>query len=211
MKMRSISLFFMIVPFLIISACTSQPAEIEQEQVELEPLKEQAEILPTQPIAQEQTTIPESEFPEWFSKDLTDVNSGDVFRIEDFKGKVVLVETMAFWCAKCNFQQKEVAKLYELLGERDDFVSLGIEIDPNEEVLKLSDYVQRNGFHWLYVVASEDLINEIGSLYGPQFLNPPATPMLIIDKQGKEHILPFGIKSAKELQTTLQPFFDEDT
>jgi hypothetical protein len=50
---------------------------------------------------------------------------------------------------------------------------------------------------------------EIANLYGEQFLNPPSTPMLVIDRHGEAHLLPFGIKSAAELEEALKPFLDE--
>ena len=106
-------------------------------------------------------------------------------------------------------QQNQVSDLHQKLGERADFVSLGLDIDPNEDTASLKDYIQRNGFDWTYAVAPAEVSREIGNLYGNQFLNPPSTPMLIIDKQGQVHPLPFGIKSADELVEFLQPFLDE--
>ena len=133
---------------------------------------------------------------------------GSVFSVEDFSGKVVLVETMAVWCSNCYKQQLEVVKLHDQIGEREDFASIGIDIDPNEDVPTLTSFVKNNGFDWRYVVASDELINEISALYGSQYLNPPSTPMLIIDRQGMVHQLPFGIKSADSLLAALQPFLD---
>ncbi len=143
---------------------------------------------------------------DWYAWDLTDINSGSVFKVADQQGKVVLVETMAIWCSNCLKQQKEVARLHDLLGGREDFVSLGVNIDPNEDADYLRSYTQDNGFDWLYVVAAPELIDRISTLYGVQYLNPPSTPMLIIDRQGVAHQLPFGIKSAEELQSALDPF-----
>ena len=48
-------------------------------------------------------------------------------------------------------------------------------------------------------MASADVTREIGSLYTAQVLNPPSTPILIIDRHGVAHPLPFGIKSAADL------------
>lgn len=149
------------------------------------------------------------ESPAWFSASLTNVQDGSTFTIQDFKGKVVLVETMAIWCPKCKQQQGQVKELHARLGERDDFVSLGIDIDPNETADDLKSYIDSNGFDWHYAVPSADVAREIASLYGDQFLNPTSTPMLIIDRKGVAHPLPFGIKSADELLQALQPFLDE--
>jgi len=73
----------------------------------------------------------------------------------------------------------------------------------------LTDYVRKNGFDWLYAVASVEMIDEISLLYGPQFLNPPSTPMLIIDKNGAAHPLNFGIKSAEELMDYVLQYLEE--
>ncbi|MEW6406378.1 MAG: hypothetical protein AB1649_31730, partial [Chloroflexota bacterium] len=59
-------------------------------------------------------------------------------------------------------------------------------------------------------VAPADVSRDLASLYGNQFLNPPSTPMLAIDRHGVVHPLPFGIKSAEELQQFIQPFLDEN-
>ena len=149
------------------------------------------------------------ESPSWFGASLTNVQTGSAFTINDLKGKVVLVETMAVWCSNCKQQQGQVKALHGLLGQRDDFVSLGLDIDPNESADTLKSYVDANGFDWHYAVPPADVVREIAALYGDQFLNPPSTPMLIIDRHGEAHPLPFGIKSADDLLSALQPFLDE--
>lgn len=149
------------------------------------------------------------ETPAWFGATLTNVNTGESFTLNEFNGKVILVETMAVWCPNCKRQQEQVKALHALLGERDDFVSLGLDIDPNESAEVLKNYVTSNGFDWLYAVPAPEITREIAALYGDQFLNPPSTPMLIIDRKGTAHPLPFGIKSAEDLLEMLQPFLDE--
>jgi hypothetical protein len=147
--------------------------------------------------------------PAWFSADLTDVNTGRTFSIADFKDQVVLVETMAIWCSNCLRQQKEVKVLHEALGQRDGWVTIVLDIDPNEKPEDLKDYTARHGFDWVYAVAPRDVAREIGQLYGDQFLNPPSTPMLIIDHLGQAHPLPFGHKSAESLQKVLESSLSE--
>ena len=148
--------------------------------------------------------------PEWLHTELTNARTGESFMVADFEGKVVLVETLAMWCSNCRKQQGEVQRLHDLLEERDDFVSLGIDIDPNENAEALQAYIDNHGFDWLYTVAPSEVSREIGQLYGDQYLNPPSTPMLIIDREGKVHLLPFGIKSAESLLESLQPFLDAE-
>ncbi len=147
--------------------------------------------------------------PAWFDASFTDAATGSTFTVQDFKDKVVLVETMAIWCPTCLQQQNQIKALHEQLGMRDDLVSLSIDVDINETLAGLKDYVAKNAYDWMYSVASPDIAREISQLYGAQFLNPPSTPMLIIDKHGEAHPLPFGLKSAVDLQKALEPFLND--
>lgn len=146
----------------------------------------------------------------WFGSSFTNVSDGSVFTINDFKGKVVLVENLAMWCSNCKKQQEQVKLLHELLGMNEDLVSIGLDIDTNENATDLKTYVENNGFDWIYAVASEEVTREIANLYGAQFLNPPSTPILIIDRKGQVHLMPFGIKSAEQLKNFIEPFLSEN-
>ncbi len=101
--------------------------------------------------------------PAWFSANFTEATSGDSFTIQDFKDKVVLVETMAIWCPTCLQQQNQIKALHEQLGMRDDLVSLSIDVDINETLAGLKDYVAKNGFDWTYSVASTDVARDISN------------------------------------------------
>ena len=149
------------------------------------------------------------ESPAWFNVALTNVRTGETFTIQDLKGKVVLVETMAIWCSNCLRQQGQVQELHGLLGERDDFVSIGLDIDSNEDASKLKEFVDAQGFDWLYAVSPAEVSRDLSSLYGDQFLNSPSTPMLAIDRHGVVHPLPFGIKRAEDLLNFIQPLLDK--
>lgn len=53
-----------------------------------------------------------------------------------------------------------------------------------------------------------DVARELSSLYGAQFLNPPVSAMLIIDRSSNVHTLEFGKKSAEMLLETLKPYLE---
>jgi hypothetical protein len=142
--------------------------------------------------------------PAWFSVPLVDVHTGASFTIDELEGQVVLVETMAVWCSNCLRQQREVRALHTALGERDDFTSIALDIDPNENADILRNFATKNDFDWLYVVAPAEVASQFGQLYGQQFLNPPSTPILLIDRHGEVHTLPFGIKTAVDLQSSVE-------
>jgi thiol-disulfide isomerase/thioredoxin len=150
------------------------------------------------------TAVPAS--PAWLSAALIDVRKASSFKISDFKGKVVLVENMATWCPNCLQQQKQIVTLLSQLDKRDQVVMIGLDVDLNENSAMLKTYIEKEGFNWAYAVASADIAREIGQLYGDQFLNPSATPMLIIDPTGIVHTLPFGNKSIDSLKTLIDGY-----
>lgn len=147
--------------------------------------------------------------PAWFSAELMDEGTGEMFMIEDFKGKVVLVETFAQWCPTCLRQQMEIEKLQAMMGMPDDLVTISLDVDPNEDAEMLKKYLEKHGFDWRFAIASPETAREIGNLYGQQFLNPPSAPVFVIDRKGNVHPLPFGVKSAEDLQEALKPFLEE--
>lgn len=146
--------------------------------------------------------------PAWFDAALINVNTGETFTINDFTGKVLLVETMAQWCPTCKKQQIEVKAMHEKLGMPADLVTIALDIDPNENGDALKNYAASNGFDWIYAVPSAEVSREIGNLYGIQFLNPPSAPILVIDRKGEVHPLPFGIKSTDELIKAIEPYLN---
>lgn len=151
------------------------------------------------------------ESPAWISAPLTNVHTNEAFTIQgDMKGKVVLVEAMAVWCTNCLHQQEQVKLLHQNLGTNDELVSISLDIDPNEDADQLKKYSDSKGFDWIYAISPADVSRDLASLYTDQFLNPPSTPMVLIDRHGIAHPLPFGIKSADDLQKFVQPYLDEN-
>ncbi len=147
--------------------------------------------------------------PDFFQVSLTNVNTGESFKISDFSGKVVLVENLAMWCPNCKKQQEQVKLLNEALGMDSDLISIGFDVDPNENTADLKKYTDSNGFNWVYAVPPQEVLNEISKLYGANFLNPPSTPIFIIDRKGGVHPMPFGVKSADDLKKFIDPFLSE--
>ena len=147
--------------------------------------------------------------PAWFDVSFKDVNSGEEFKVSDFAGKVVLVENLAMWCSTCKKQQGEIKELHETLGMDKDLVSIGFDIDVNEVESDLKKYTEANGFDWYYAVAPVEVTQEFEKLYGAQYLNPPSAPMLIVDRKGEVHPLPFGLKSAEDLKSYIDPYLAE--
>jgi peroxiredoxin len=141
--------------------------------------------------------------------EMTDVNTGETFTMNDFTGKVVIMDTMAMWCPGCLTQAKEISKMLDALGNPEDLVVISLDVDVNEDADTLKKYVEENGLQWRYAVAPLLVARALGNLYTAQYLNPPISPMMMIDREGKVHHLQYGTKSAEALQEFIKPFLEK--
>lgn len=166
----------------------------------------QADITTT---AEPQSTVAPADIaitPDWFGMELTDVQTGKIFTMNDYAGKVVLLETMAIWCPNCTVQGNEIRNLHEALGKPDDLILVSLDVDLNEDEASLKEYASSFGFDWHFAVAPLLVARALGNLYSAQYLNPPLAPMLLIDRRGDVHQLEYGFKDAETLQKMVEPY-----
>lgn len=190
-KFSCFSLALISLWVLILSACTSPQVSAVGTQ---EPV-----VAPATPTVT----------PDWFNMELTDVQTGEIFTMNDYAGKVVVLETMAMWCPSCIVQANEVRNLHELLGNPADLISVSLDVDINEDEASLKEYALFYGFDWHFSVAPLLVARALGNLYTAQYLNPPLNPMLIIDRDGNVHHLEYGIKDAETLQKAVEPYLTQ--
>ena len=136
---------------------------------------------------------------DWKNVELTDVRNGDKFTVNSLRGKTVVLENMAVWCTTCLSQQKQMEDAQGELGE--DVVFISLDIDPNERTGQLEDHVNRHGFDWAFTIDPNVSVgSQLAAEYGINVLNPPSTPIILIDKDGSEKLLPLGrIKSSSDI------------
>jgi hypothetical protein len=135
MNPRKFVLNLMLLFVLFLAACGGAPTEAMEKSEEDTMMAESTEDAMMDDKPTEEAMMPHDtptpdamaepaeetmmEMPAWFGASLKDVRSGASFTINDFQGKVVLVETMAVWCPTCFRQQQEIKALHELLGMRE--------------------------------------------------------------------------------------------
>ena len=155
-------------------------------------------------------TPEENNFMGWFDVPMTDVQTGETFKVSDFSGKVVLLETMAMWCPNCIVQANEVRNLHQMLENPEDLVSISLDVDVHEDAESLKEYTEEYGFEWRFAIAPLAVARTLGNLYSAQYLNPPLSPMLLIDRNGDVYQFPYGKKKADDLLSLIQPFLDQE-
>jgi thiol-disulfide isomerase/thioredoxin len=187
---------------LAVSACGT-PADPPAGSPAAPPTAEPAQTTePTAPPAPAESAAPTDPAPAatpvldqpWATATLTDVSTGEPFRIADFAGTTVIIEPMAIWCTNCRAQQRDVQAAFDELGP-DAFRYVVLDVDPNETADALADYQARNEFRGTYAVVERDVARALAAEFGDQVLNPPSTPMIVIGTDGRVTFAEFGHKS----------------
>ena len=135
---------------------------------------------------------------DWRDVELENVLTGESFRISDFAGKPILLESFAVWCPTCKRQQKEMAKLHDELG--DDVVSISLDVDPNENADLVRYYAESNDFDWYYAVSPTELTRALIDEFGTAIVASPSAPVVLIcDDQRHARLLGRGVKRVAKL------------
>ena len=138
----------------------------------------------------------------WMDIELTDVATGQTFKISDFKGKPVLLESFAVWCPTCLAQQKEIKKVKE--SEGDAIIHISLDTDPNEDADKIREHMERNGLDWYFVVSPIELTNALIDEFGLAVVNAPSAPVILISEDQSARLLRSGVKSADDLLSEIE-------
>lgn len=122
--------------------------------------------------------------PVWMTTPLTDVNSNDNFKISDFLGKPMLIESFAVWCPTCTRQQNEIRDLHDI---DNSFISISLDTDPNEGEDQLKEHTDRNNFEWRYSIAPVELTRSLIDEFENQVINAPSAPVILVVKMDQEN------------------------
>jgi thiol-disulfide isomerase/thioredoxin len=122
----------------------------------------------------------------WATAMLTDVTTGETFRVADIVagGSVVFLETMAIWCTNCRVQQTAaVAALAQLDPARVEWI--GVDVESSETADALARYSEQNGFPFRYVIADVGLARALVEDFGDIVLSPPSVNVIVIGTDGR--------------------------
>ena len=138
-------------------------------------------------------SIPQ-EASNWQVTVLTDVMSGERFKISDFAGKTVLMESFAVWCPLCLKQQQQLAKIVD-----DNVVHVSLDTDPNEVGAQVKAHAEKNNLDWRFVVSPIPFTQELIEEFGVGIVSAPSAPVIMICPDQSTRMLRRGVKSTETL------------
>ncbi len=138
----------------------------------------------------------------WMDIELKDISTGELFRVSDFKGRPILLESFAVWCPTCLRQQKEMQKLKEKEG--DTVVHISLNTDPNEDEDKIREHLEEHGFDWYFAIAPPELTKALIDEIGLAIVSAPLAPVILICEDESVRFLRGGVKSAEALLSEIE-------
>lgn len=139
---------------------------------------------------------------DWKNIELIDVATGKKFKVNDFQGKPVLLESFAVWCPTCLQQQKQMKELIRTEGEA--VVHISLDTDPNEDESQVKNHIEQNEFDWYFAVSPIELTQSLIDEFGITIVNAPGAPVILICPDQSSRLLGRGVKSPEQLKSEIE-------
>ena len=103
---------------------------------------------------------------------------GKPISLQDYRGKVVLLDFWAVWCPPCTDEIPNIKKVYNTYKDAG-FDIIGVSLDREES--KLRDYIRENEIRWRQIFSGKGWDSPVSRQYGIKTIPAP----WLIDREGR--------------------------
>ncbi len=105
------------------------------------------------------TPKPEQTLPLAPDFELMDATSGNLIRLSDYRGKVVLLDFFATWCGACKLTiNNDLVQLYEQYGDQVIFLSIDVK-EPDITPKDLQTFAEEHEMGWPVLMGSASTVD----------------------------------------------------
>ena len=122
---------------------------------------------------------------------------GKRIRLQDLRGKIVLLSFWASWCGECINEVPRLKEIYKAFGSNERFVMIGLSLDRSTQTLR--NFVKSQEINWTQGILGDWSQSTIPSQYAVSFI-PTA---YLIDQDGIVVDVLRGIKMHDAIEKTL--------
>jgi thiol-disulfide isomerase/thioredoxin len=119
-------------------------------------------------------------------------------RLAEMRGKIVILDFWATWCAPCEVQMPVLDTLWRdrewRAKNRDDLMIVGVSVDTDSPT-KVADWIAERGFEYPIAIGDHDLAMRYGVIGYPT--------LVFIDPAGGIHTRHIGVWSRPEIELAL--------
>lgn len=119
------------------------------------------------------TAVPGQPLPDFSATDL----DGNPISLQDYRGKVVLLDFWAVWCGPCIAEMPNLKRVYNQYKDQG-FDIIGISLDTDEK--RLRNYLKENDIAWRQVFSGRGWQSPVSQQYGIRGIPAP----WLIDRDG---------------------------
>lgn len=122
---------------------------------------------------------------------------GNRIRLQDLKGKIILLSFWASWCGECVADIPMLKELHEAFGSDERFTMVGLSLDRSTQ--KLQSFVKSQEMNWTQGILGDWSQSKIPSQYAVSFI----PTVYLIDQNGIVVDVPRGPKIREAIEKAL--------
>ena len=141
-----------------------------------------------------------------FDFQLMDMN-GEEVALNDFQGKVMIVDIWGTWCPPCRAEVPSFVRLQEMYGDAGlQIVGINYERGSSDEekIEKVVDFAESNGINYPCVMGTKEVQKQI-----PNFEGYPTT--LFVDRSGIVRLKAVGLHEFEYLESIVKVLLNEQS